>query len=74
MELLYTDLVLSVETEELLLEKLRKWKKWMEVKGFRVNTGKTKVTRCPVLDLSGRGFNTWCFSTLKFSLTLFSLL
>ena len=44
MELLYADdLVLVAETEELLMEKLRKWKKGMESKGLRVNIGKTKV-------------------------------
>ena len=52
MELLYADdLVLVAETEELLMEKLRKWKKGMELKGLRVNIGKTKVMRCQV-----RGF------------------
>ena len=46
MELLYADdLVLVAETEELLMEKLRKWKKGMELKGLRVNIGKTKVMR-----------------------------
>ena len=49
MELLYSDdLVLVAETEELLMEKLRKWKKGMELKGLRVNIGKTKVMRCQV--------------------------
>ena len=49
MELLYADdLVLVAETEELLMEKLRKWKKGMELKGLRVNIGKTKVMRCQV--------------------------
>ena len=44
MELLYSDdLVLIAETEELLLEKLRKWKQRMEMKGLRVNSGKTNV-------------------------------
>ena len=39
MELLYVDdLVLVAETEELLMEKLRKWKKGMELKGLRVNS------------------------------------
>ena len=38
MELLYADdLVLMAESEELLMEKLRKWKKGMEAKGLRVN-------------------------------------
>ena len=35
----------GAETEELLMEKLRKWKKGMELKGLRVNIGKTKVYR-----------------------------
>ena len=49
MELLYADdLVLVAETEELLIEKLRKWKKGMELKGLRVNISKTKVMRCQV--------------------------
>ena len=49
MELLYADdLVLVAETEELLMEKLRKWKKGMELKGLRVNIGKTKVMKCQV--------------------------
>ena len=43
MELLYADdLVLMAESEELLMEKLRKWKKGIEAKGLRVNAGKTK--------------------------------
>ena len=47
MELLYADdLVLVAETEELLMEKLRKWKRGMELKGLRVNIRKTKVMRC----------------------------
>ena len=47
MELLYTDdLVLVAETEELLIEKLSKWKKGMELRGLRVNIGMTKVMRC----------------------------
>ena len=41
-------LFLVAETEELLMEKLRKWKKGMELKGLRVNIGKTKVMRCQV--------------------------
>ena len=49
MELLYADdLVLVAETEELLMEKLRKWKKGMELKGLSVNISKTKVMRCQV--------------------------
>ena len=44
MELLYADdLVLIAEMQELLLEKVMKWKKVMEMKGLRVNAGMTKV-------------------------------
>ena len=47
LELLYADdLVLLAESEELLLEKIKKWKVGMEEKGLRVNIGKTKVMRC----------------------------
>ena len=47
MELLYADdLVLMAESEELLMKKLRKWKKGMEAKGLRVNYGKTKAMQC----------------------------
>ena len=47
MELLYADdLVLMAESEELLMEKLRKWKNGMEAKGLRVNAGKTKFMQC----------------------------
>ena len=46
MELLYADdLVLMAESEELLVEKIRKWKAGMEDRGLRVNMGKTKVMR-----------------------------
>ena len=49
MELLYADdLVLVTEMEELLMEKLHRWKKGMELKSLRVNIGKTKVMRCQV--------------------------
>ena len=49
MELLYADdLVLMAETEELLVEKIQKWRKGMEEKGLRVNLGKTKVMKCEV--------------------------
>ena len=48
-ELLYADdLVLVAETEALLMQQLRKWKRGMELKGLRVNIGKTKVMRCQV--------------------------
>ena len=49
MELLYADdLVLMADSEELLIEEIRKWKNGMENKGLRVNMGKTKVMRCRV--------------------------
>ena len=49
MELLYADdLVLMAESKELLMKKLKKWKKGMEAKGLRVNAGKTKVMQCRV--------------------------
>ena len=49
MELLYADdLVLMAESKELLMEKLRKWKKGMEAKGLRVNADKTKFMQCKV--------------------------
>ena len=49
MLMLYADdLVLMAESEELLLEKLRKWKNGMEAKGLRVNADKTKVMKCQV--------------------------
>ena len=42
-ELLYADdLVLMAETEDLLKEKITKWKAGREEKGLRVNMGKTK--------------------------------
>ena len=47
MELLYADdLVLMADSEELLMEKLRKWKTGMEAKGLRVNA--SKVMQCRV--------------------------
>ena len=43
-ELLYADdLVMCAETEEGLKMKLNKWKTEMEVKGLRINMGKTKI-------------------------------
>ena len=49
MEFLYADdLILMAESKELLMEKLRKWKKGMEAKGLRVNAGKTKIMQCRV--------------------------
>lgn len=47
MELLYADdLVLMADTEELLIEMIKKWKTGMEDKGLKMNIGKTKVMRC----------------------------
>ena len=40
------DLVLLKESEESLLEKIRKWKTGLESKGLKVNAGKTKVLKC----------------------------
>ena len=49
MELLYADdLVLTADSKDLLIEKIKKWKAGMEDKGLRVNMGKTKVMRCRV--------------------------
>ena len=46
-ELLYADdLALIAETEEELLEKIRRWKLGMEGKGLKVNMAKTKVMVC----------------------------
>ena len=43
-ELFYADnLALLAESEEELLEMIRKWKDGMEQKGLKVNMGKTKV-------------------------------
>ena len=38
--------VAEADSEEQLVEKIRKWKVGMEEKGLRVNLGKTKVMRC----------------------------
>ena len=47
MELLYADdLVLMTGSEEMLIEKFKKWKAGLEEKGLRVNMSKTKVMRC----------------------------
>jgi hypothetical protein len=43
-ELLYADdLLLMAESEQELLEKLKRWKRAVEAKGMKVNVGKTKV-------------------------------
>ena len=48
-ELLYADdLVLIAESEELLVEKIEKWRKGLETGGLRVNFGKTKIMRCEI--------------------------
>ena len=48
-ELLYADdLVLIAESEELLVEKIERWRKGLEAGGFRINFGKTKVMRCEI--------------------------
>ena len=48
-ELLYADdLILMSDTEEALMAQLGAWKEQMEVKGLRVNVGKTKVMKCSV--------------------------
>ena len=45
-ELLYADdLVLVTESEESLLEKIRKWKTGLESKGLKLNVRKTKVPK-----------------------------
>ena len=50
-ELLFADdLVLIAESEDMLMEKLSKWKGDIEAKGLRVNLGKTKVMKCSVGD------------------------
>ena len=47
MELLYADdLLLMAESEELLIEKLRKWRNGIKAKSLRGNAGKTKVMQC----------------------------
>jgi len=47
LELLYADdLDLMAKTEELLVEKIKKWKKIMEDNVLRVNLGKTNVMKC----------------------------
>ena len=48
-ELFYADdLALLAESEEKLLEMIRRWKDGMEQKGLKVNMGKTKVMNCKV--------------------------
>ena len=37
------DLILMAESEESLHDKIVKWKSWLEAKGLKMNTGKTKV-------------------------------
>ena len=46
-ELLYADdLVLIAESEELLVEKIERWRNGLEAGGLRVNFEKTKIMRC----------------------------
>ena len=46
-ELFYADdLCLLAETEENLVEKMKRWKQEMELNGLRVNMGKMKVMCC----------------------------
>jgi hypothetical protein len=46
-ELLYADdLALSAESEDQLVESIKRWKDGIEGKGIRVNVGKTKVMHC----------------------------
>jgi len=40
------DLVLVSDSEESLMEKIRKWKAGLESKRLKVNIGKTKVMKC----------------------------
>jgi hypothetical protein len=42
------DLVLIVETEEKLIEKVKLWKQGVEETGLNVNVDNTKVMRCQV--------------------------
>ena len=66
-ELLYADdLMISAESMEELLVKLKTWKAEMERKGLRVNMGKTKImVSGPNLDLlkkSGKDRSLWRLS------------
>ena len=81
MELLYADdLVWMAESEELLMEKLRKWKNGMEAESLRVNAGKTKVMQrrvnrfqsedsgeypCGVCKKGVSDNSIWCVECLK---------
>ena len=42
------DLVLLADSREILMEKIKIWKKGLESKGLRVNIWKTKVMKCHV--------------------------
>ena len=42
------DLVLMAESEEKLMDKLRRWRHGFEEKDLKVNVGETKVMRCSV--------------------------
>jgi hypothetical protein len=66
MELLYADdLVLIAETEELLVERVKRWKQGMEEKGLRVNMGKTKVMRCHVVSGQTENSGKWPCSVCR---------
>jgi len=58
MELLYSDLVLMAETEELLMEKILKLRTSMD-KGLKVNLGKTKVMKCLARCAPTENFGKW---------------
>jgi len=62
LELLYADdLILMVESEESLRDKIVKWKSGLEAKGLKMNTGKTKVVfSCSMKDKVEEKGKTWC--------------
>ena len=43
LELLYADDLIMADSEKSLRDKIVKWKSGLEAKGFKMNTGKTKV-------------------------------
>ena len=73
------DLVLIVDSEVKLLEKLKVWKRGFEEKGLKVNVEKTKVMRCTAVHkamkesgkfpcavcLKGVGSNSICCNKCK---------
>src|SRR5271163_1660086 len=59
-ELLYADdLALLAESKEELLVKIKRWKEGMEIKGLRVNMGKTKVMRSQFSDVQAVDSGKW---------------